>query len=104
MADEHRLPRVEQVEREASEWVARLNADDVSADDRARFDAWRRAHALHARVYAAMCETWGRFTAAGPIVRAVAFAELMSEAAKMHTPRLGRLRALFRRSRHRQFR
>ena len=49
MAEVHRIPDMDQVERQASEWIARLNADDVSADDRARFEVWRSAHPLHAR-------------------------------------------------------
>src|SRR2546427_7834726 len=39
----HRIPDMDQVERQASEWIARLNADDVSADERARFEVWRSA-------------------------------------------------------------
>jgi len=82
MAEAHQLPDADQVEREASEWIARLNAEDASDDDRACCAAWRGAHPGHARTYDAMCETWHRFTAAGPLVRAVAFGESMSEAAQ----------------------
>src|ERR1700733_7709886 len=81
MADVHRIPDASEAERVASEWIARLNADDVSADDRARFEAWRTAHPMYARAYEALSATWDQCTAARPIVRAVSFAESMSEAA-----------------------
>jgi transmembrane sensor len=79
----HRLVDMDRIEREASEWIARLNADDVSAGDRARFEAWRRAHPLHARAYDGLSATWREFTAAGPLVRAVSFGQSMNEAAKV---------------------
>jgi transmembrane sensor len=83
----HRLPDMDRIEREASERIARLNADDVSADDRARFEAWCRAHPLHARAYDELSATWCEFTAAGPLVRAVSFGQSMNEAAKVVRPR-----------------
>jgi transmembrane sensor len=91
MADVHRIPDASEAERVASEWIARLNADDVSADDRARFEAWRTAHPMYARAYEALSATWDQCTAARPIVRAVSFAESMNEAAV--TPRRQRRRA-----------
>jgi transmembrane sensor len=63
MADIHRLPDIKEIEREASEWLTRLDADDASAEDRAAFEAWLRAHPLHARTYAEMLETWQAFRA-----------------------------------------
>jgi transmembrane sensor len=87
MADVHRIPDASAAEREASEWIARLNADDVSADDRARFEAWRTAHPIHARAYEALSTTWDRCIAARPIVSAVSFAESVSEAS-VAPPRL----------------
>lgn len=72
MTEVHRLPDVEETEREASEWIARLNADDASEEDQARFEAWRRAHPRHARAYEELSATWRQFTDAGPLVRAVA--------------------------------
>ena len=68
MADIHRLPNIKEVEREASEWIARLEADDVSAADRAGFDAWRSAHPLHARAYQELSSTWRQFTDAAPLI------------------------------------
>lgn len=81
MTDVHRMPDSGEVERVASEWIARLNADDASAQDRAECEAWQRVHPMHARTYEALMATWQRCTAARPIVRAVSFAESMSEAA-----------------------
>jgi transmembrane sensor len=83
MAEVHRLPDADRIELEASEWIARLNADDVSPDDRARFEAWRRTHSLHGRVYDELCGTWRAFSAAGPLVRAVSFGQSMNEATKV---------------------
>jgi transmembrane sensor len=79
MSEVHRLPDLSEVEREASEWVARLNADDVSDEDQMRFEAWRGVHPLRARAYEDLCATLRQFTAAGPFVRAVSFANSMQE-------------------------
>lgn len=84
MAEVHRLPDTDEAEREASEWIARLHADDVSNEDRARFEAWRSAHPRYARAYEELSATWRRFTEAGRLVRAVSFGQSMNEAA---TPR-----------------
>jgi transmembrane sensor len=65
MADIHHLPTVRNVEQEASEWIARLNADDVTPDDRARFEVWRRAHPLHSQAFEDLSVTWHRFLKAG---------------------------------------
>jgi transmembrane sensor len=81
MADVHRIPDAGEAERVASDWIARLNADDVSADDRAQFEVWRTTHPVNARAYDALSATWDECTAARPIVSAVSFAESVSEAA-----------------------
>ena len=82
MPDIHRLPDSVRIEQEASDWIARLNADDVSDEDRARFAVWRAAHPSHARVYDSMAGTWQAFCAAGSVVRAVSFGESMNQAAR----------------------
>lgn len=87
MTDVHRLPDADQVQREASEWIARLNADDASADDYARFEAWRSAHPSHARAHVALSATWQELASAGALVRAVSFAQSMNEAAGAPAPR-----------------
>src|SRR5579884_2598127 len=66
MADVHRLPSARKVEEEASKWIARLDADDVTAEDRARFETWRRAHPSHARAFEDLSKTWHRFLQAAP--------------------------------------
>src|SRR3546814_15362274 len=81
MSDVHQLPDVEAVRLQASEWIARLNADDVNAEDRVRFEAWRAAHPRNARAYDELMATWHRFTAAGRTVRAVSFGTAMQGAA-----------------------
>lgn len=77
----HRIPDPSRVEEEASRWIARLNADDVTSADRACFAAWRDAHPAHARAYEELSSTWSELTNAGPWVRAVSFAQSMNEAA-----------------------
>src|SRR5579862_7949680 len=86
MSDVCRLPDLKQAEHEASEWIARLGADDVSATDRARFEDWRNANPANQRAYEELAETWRRFTAGDPLVRAVAFAQSMNEAASLRKP------------------
>lgn len=53
-------------EHQASEWIARLNADDVSPDDGVRFEAWRKLHPRHARAYDELSATWRALTAGRP--------------------------------------
>jgi transmembrane sensor len=80
MGDVHRLPSSEDAEREASVWLARMKADDVTADDRARFDAWLRAHSCNAKAYAELSSTWQELVKSGPLVRAVYFGQVMNAA------------------------
>lgn len=80
MSPVHRLPDAEAARVQASEWIARLNADDASADDRARFEAWRAAHPRNARAYEELTATWQRFARAGRTVRAVSFGTAMEHA------------------------
>lgn len=82
MSDIHHLPRLEDAEREASEWIARLQADDVSADDRIQFEAWLNAHPRHANAYADLMATWQQLAAAGRTVRAVSFGNAMEAATR----------------------
>jgi len=82
MGEIHRLPSAAEAEREASEWLARLAADDVTADDRARFEAWREAHPLNAKAYDELSATWQELVSAGPLVRAVNFGQVMNAAAR----------------------
>src|SRR5882762_7686808 len=80
MGDVHRLPSTGDIEREASTWFARMNADDVTADDRTRFEAWLRAHSGNAKAYAELSATWQELVKSGPLVRAVNFGQVMNAA------------------------
>lgn len=81
MADVHRLPDERQVLSEASSWMARLQADDVTSEDIARFEAWRSAHPLHRRTFDELRGTWNRFAAKRPLVSGVAFGQSMNQVA-----------------------
>lgn len=83
MADIHHLPSAEDAERQASEWIARLQADDASAEDRARFAQWRDAHPRNARAYEDLMTTWRSLAAAGRTVRAVSFGNAMQAASRV---------------------
>lgn len=77
MVDLRHIPDREEAERQASDWLARLNADDVSEEDRRRFAEWLRASPVHARAYEALCATWQELEKSGPLVRAVYFGQAM---------------------------
>jgi transmembrane sensor len=89
MGKVHRLPSIDDAEREASTWFARMNADDVTTDDRARFDAWLAANAVNAKAYSELSATWQELVKSGPLVRAVYFGQVMNAAA---SPPAGRRR------------
>lgn len=78
----HRLPDMDGVKRQASEWIARLSADDVSHEDRESFESWRRAHPLHARTYQELSGTWRKLTEVGKLVRAVELGHALSASAR----------------------
>src|ERR1700675_959301 len=80
MGEVHRLPSIDDTEREAGDWFARMNADEVTAEDRARFEAWVGAHPGNAKVYAEMSKTWQELVTSGPLVRAVYFGQVMNAA------------------------
>ncbi|MBL8266264.1 FecR family protein [Steroidobacter sp.] len=89
MSELHRIPSVEDAEREAGDWIARLQADDASPEDYARFDEWRRASPRHARAYDELMGTWRDFTTAGRTVRAVSFGNAMQAATQLRRRRTG---------------
>ena len=86
MGDVHRLPDPEDTEREASDWFARMNADDVSADDRARFDAWLSAHPCNVKAYDELVATWNELVKSAPLVRAVSFGQAINAASARAVP------------------
>jgi len=67
MADVHQLPTLRSVEQEASEWIARLEAEDVTPEDRVRFAAWLRANPQNSQAFEDVSATWLRFVKAGPL-------------------------------------
>src|ERR1700675_1899351 len=80
MGEVHRLPSIEDTEREASDWFARMNADELAVEDRACFEAWLGAHPGNGKVYAEMSKTWQELVKSGPLVRAVYFGQVMNAA------------------------
>ncbi len=87
MSTIHRLPDTDRVTNEAGDWIARLNSDEVTAEERAAFAAWREAHPSHARAYEQLSATWREFREAGRIVRAVSFGDAMNAAAESRARR-----------------
>jgi transmembrane sensor len=49
-----------EAERQASDWIVRMNAEDVSAKEREAFNAWLSADPEHAKAYAALQRTWDK--------------------------------------------
>src|SRR6202171_4322534 len=87
MGEVHRLPSADDVERQASTWFARMHADDVTADDRTRFEPWLRAQSCNAKVYSELSATWQELVKSGPLVRAVNFGQVMNAASAPPAPR-----------------
>jgi transmembrane sensor len=81
MGEVHTLPNPGDTEREAADWFARMNADDVTADDQARFEAWLHAHSCNAKAYAELSGIWKDLVKSAPLVRAVYFGQAMNAAA-----------------------
>ncbi|MBL8265374.1 FecR family protein [Steroidobacter sp.] len=78
MAEIHPLRSAAQIRREASEWIARLNADRVSDDDRSNFEKWRAETASHARAYEEVSATWLQMQRTGELVSSVALGQAFS--------------------------
>jgi transmembrane sensor len=74
----------QKAEREAIDWIVRLNSGHLSADGRARFETWRRADAAHAQAFTDVASTWQEFKQAGGIVRTVSFGAAMDTAAQAY--------------------
>ncbi len=75
MAEIHPMRSRAQIQREASAWIARFNADHVSDEDCARFEDWRRASAAHARAYEEVAATWRHLNQTGELVSSVALGQ-----------------------------
>jgi transmembrane sensor len=82
MTDVRRLPLPDTVEREASQWIIRIEAGEATEADRAQFAQWHSAHPMHARVYDELRATWQEIAATAPLVQAVSFGEAMLAAGR----------------------
>lgn len=82
MSDISHMPDPQAVAHQASVWIARLSADDVTAEDRARFVLWKSASSRNARTYDDMLAVFRECEARGPLVRAVSFGQSMNEAGR----------------------
>lgn len=71
MAELHRIESHRALEDAAGEWIARLEADDVSDDDRRRFAEWLAEDRRHREVFEAMRDSWHRLDALGALVYGV---------------------------------
>jgi transmembrane sensor len=90
MADMHRIRSQWEVEREASEWIARLQSEDASEADRSAFEAWRRADLRNARTYEDMLRTWTQLANAGRLARAVNLGQVLNALTRDALARLPR--------------
>jgi transmembrane sensor len=68
------------VSEQASVWFARLQADEVTAEEQARFKSWYRASREHARAYDRMRALWEMLEAPAQRVQAKVEAEQAPEA------------------------
>src|SRR4051812_48890169 len=87
MGEIHRLPDPARTEREAADWFARLKADDVTAEDRLRFDIWLHAHASHKRASAELKAGGREWKRAGRRAGGVGWGQAMKAAAAAGQPR-----------------
>lgn len=71
MADIHQLKNEEELREEACVWIGRLNAHNVSGEDKICFEAWRTAHPRNAEAYAKVTMVWDGMMRTGELVRAV---------------------------------
>lgn len=78
MREEPHQDAVDSATREAAEWFARLRSDDVSEEDRARFQFWLEMDPRHRDAYAGFERFWsasGDYAADRNVARAVRDAE-----------------------------
>ena len=61
------LPDFEAIEGEAARWLARLNADNVSDDDRVLFQEWRVASPRHVAAFDRLADAWTAFDKLGAL-------------------------------------
>src|SRR5687767_1974240 len=78
MADVHQLRSDAERRDEAGAWIACLDSEDVSAEDKLRFEQWRGAHPRNGRIYNELLETWGHMNDMGKVVRAFEMGQTLS--------------------------
>lgn len=83
MAEIHALRSHAQIQREASHWLARLNADQVSEADRAGFEGWRNASSHHARVFDEVSATWAQLNRTGTLVSSVSLGQALGASTQL---------------------
>lgn len=75
------------VTREAAAWFSRLRADDVSEEDRARFERWLETDPRHRNAYAAFEHFWsktGDYASERGVADATHAADQAAKAAEVH--------------------
>lgn len=75
MAKVHRLASRDELEETAGRWIARLEADDVSDDDRRRFAVWLDEDRRHRETFEAMRHSWHRLDALGTLANGIGTSE-----------------------------
>lgn len=91
MSDVHSLRSRESIRVEASGWIARLEADDVSEADRRALQEWLSASSANRSAFEAMRRTWHRLDALGCLASDV---PIQPQRRKVGTARLAGIAAL----------
>jgi len=92
MTNVHRIASKDALEDAASTWIARLEADDVSDEDRQRFSVWLDENPRHRETFEAMRHSWHRLDALGVLATGTAGASNTDVAiAKPTSKRTGRV-------------
>jgi transmembrane sensor len=73
MADIRPLKDQATLRREASEWIARLERENVTQADREAFADWLSTSPRHARAYESLRATWNELSATRSLVQAISF-------------------------------
>lgn len=89
MTKVHRIATRDTLEEAAGLWIARLEADDVSEDDRQRFAAWLDDDKRHRETFEAMRHSWHRLDALGALANGVRAAETEAPAAQSRSKHVG---------------
>lgn len=80
MTNVRHLSTAEAIEREASEWIMRLQNEAAGPEDRQAFERWRAASPRHEQAYRELSALWGELRTTGRIARAVSLGRAVHEA------------------------